>query len=366
MTYVISGILLFLNIIFTFIKTCGKRVALLLLLFMWLLYWSNTLNPDYYNYLRMYNSIQAGAPIFNELRSEFGYRILMKIATYFNFSFTVFLAVLTACSYLLIHSTVKKYCKNYNYVYSLYFIFPFFLDVVQIRNFVAMSIFIFAVRYLLKNSFKSKLKYIILILLASSIHYSAALYLPMILINVKRKNLLVRGIVLFSILGSIMILINDKQIPLIPSLISSIFPSDKILEWFRSKTNLGFLLFWFMQMLSFLVLYFTKSLIKKKNKFPNAKEEILFVELTYWINLLAFIYLPFYLLESTFTRLMRNIISLNYISFAIVNDNLRNKKILFNIIIVFYVLFFSVIELYIPYKDNVVNAILKYNLFMNR
>ena len=61
MTYVISGILLFLNIIFTFIKTCGKRVALLLLLFMWLLYWSNTLNPDYYNYLRMYNSIQAGA-----------------------------------------------------------------------------------------------------------------------------------------------------------------------------------------------------------------------------------------------------------------------------------------------------------------
>jgi hypothetical protein len=50
--------------------------------------------------------------MFGEGGLEFGYRILMKIAVYFGLSYEVFLAILTACSYLLSHSKVKGYSDS--------------------------------------------------------------------------------------------------------------------------------------------------------------------------------------------------------------------------------------------------------------
>lgn len=379
MAFFISAFLLFLNGLLSHLKKNAKFIAFILLMFMWILFWSNTTNPDYYNYLRHYNSIQAGSQIFDGSGQEFGYRALMKIAANIGFSFETFLLIVSGLSFALIHSTVKKFSKNYNYVYSLYFIFPFFLDVVQIRNFIAMAIFIFSVRYLLDDSIKSKVKYIFLILIASTIHYTALLYLPMLLIKTNRKNYLIRSVVLFAIIGSLIILGNNKQIPYINQIVRLLFDSDKVLSWTGKMTDYGFILFWAMQTMSFLVAFHAKKLFKDsikdndsnsltENQILSERNRALFVNLVYWINLLAFIYFPFYLLASTFTRLMRNILILNYISCSIVHGRLTrsNRRTLFNVIVFSYVLFFFVVELYLPYKDLVIYEILQNNLFNGR
>lgn len=379
MAFFISAFLLFLNGLLSYFKKNAKFIAFILVMFMWILFWSNTTNPDYHNYLRHYTSMQAGSQIFDGSGNEFGYRALMKIAIHLRFSFETFLLIVVALSFALIHSTVKRYSGNYNYVYCLYFIFPFFLDVVQVRNFIAMSIFIYSVKYLIDDSIKSKVKYVFLILTASTIHYTAILYLPMLLIKTNKKNYLIRGIVLFSLISSLIILGNNKQIPYIDHIVRLIFDSDKVLSWTGKTTNYGFILFWAMQTMSFFVAFNAKYLIKDyinnndnnsftENQIMSEKNKILFVNLVYWINLLAFIYFPFYLLASTFTRLMRNILMLNYISCSIVHGRLKrgNKRMLFNVIIFSYVMFFFVVELYLPYKDLVIYEILRNNLFTRR
>jgi len=368
MTYIISSSLIFFNMIFAVKKRHKKFISFLLLFFMWILYWANTMNPDYVNYTNVYNEIQSGASVFDKSNYEIGYRLIIQAAVLLGINYETYLAILTICSFLLIHSTVKKYCQNYNYIYLLYFIFPFFLDVVQIRNFIIMAIFIYASKYLYDYSIKSKLKYIILILLASTIHLAAMFYLPMVIIGRNRKYL-IHSVALLSILSCVFIVINNKQIPYINELAISMSSNEKIYNWLQINTNWGFLQSWFLQTASFLMMLYSRLMLKRK--FPEsiehykANKAVVFVELVYLINLMSFIYFPLYIFASTFARLMRNLLLLNYISFAIVNENIRGRnKLLFNVFVVGYVLVFFLVELYIPYSEGVLDSILQNNLIL--
>jgi hypothetical protein len=376
LSYVITAVLVSFNTFFAFGKKHFKFMAFMLLLFMWILFWANTMNPDYFNYMRLYSDIQSGSPVYVENGKDIGFRIIIKLGIALGLSYEFFLSLIVIFAFLLIHSTVKQFCKNYNYVYLLYFIFPFFLDVVQIRNFLFMALFVYATKFLIDNSKKSKIKYVIIISLASLIHIIGILYLPMVLIGVKKKNYLIRGIVLFSVLTSLIIVVNDKQIPYIGKLL---IDNERLFSWISIRTNWGFLLFWLMQTLSFLIMYYSLSTIKKniigstgtevksvRSKEINAiqtDKDIIFVQLVYWINLIAFIYFPFYIIASTFTRLLRNILLLNYVSFAIVSGRIkkRDKRLIFNMLVAIYVLFFFLIELYIPYSEVILDAILQNN-----
>jgi hypothetical protein len=373
MTYIILSILIYINFIFVHIKKHGKIFAFILLLFMWILFWANTKNPDYFNYVELYNSIQYGAPVFGEGDVEVGYRLLMKLGVVIGLNYELFLSILIFFSYLLIHITVKKFNFNYNYVYLLYLFFPFFLDVVQIRNFLATSIFIFSAKYLYENTVKSRVIYVILIIAASTIHFSSILYLPMLLINLRRKNRRVQAIAIFSILSSIIVLLNNKQIPYINEIVSLMSSNDRVFDYLELHTNWGFLLYWFIQIVSFLMMFYSRKLIRKNinsvihtENANSIEKAVLFVELVYMINLIAFIYLPLYTIASTFTRLMRNILILNYISFAIVNGLLkrRDQRIMFNILVFIYVLFRFLVELYLPYTENIMDTILRNNLII--
>lgn len=363
MTYVIASFLLLLNIVFSYVKNNGKIFAFLLMFFAWALYWGNLNNPDYAGYNFLYNQMNYGAPIFDSRFSEIGYRILMKIGVLLNLEFHYFIAVITGISFILIHKTIKKFTHEYNYIYALYFIFPLMLDIVQIRNFLSMSIFIYSIQFILNNNRKSDIKYILSILLASSFHYSALLYLPFIFINKKENKIIVYGIAIFSVFASVLIIANNRQIPLIKEILSLFYDGTYLLNWFDSKTNWGFLLFWFIQVLSFLVIKYSKSLYYKNNSSSDQSIQSKFISKVYLINLMAFMFLPFYLLESTFTRLMRNILLLNYTSFAITNKSMKNRndRFSYNIIVTAYILFIFTVQLYFPYKNSIINAIFSLN-----
>ena len=370
MTYIISVILIFFNSIFANIKKHGKFISFLLVLFMWVLYWSNNYNPDYIEYLRMYKSMEVGASIFSPER-EFGYGILMKIFVTIGLDFDVFIMIDTFICYCLIHSTVKKYCDNYNYVYLLYFIFPFFIDVVQIRNFIVMSILIYSIRYLIEDYNIANIKYLFLILIASTIHIFALAYIPFILIKIDKNKYLIRGIIFFTIFNNLIVLLNDRHIPFVDTILTSIFRYDKIIFWLNSRTNWGFLVSWFMQIFSFSLVYFSIKLLRnhsqiiKENKLNSYYKHIKFIEVVYLINLISFIYFPLYILGSTYTRLIRNVLVLNYTSFAIINDYEKGqKRLMFNSLVIIYVLFHFISQLYIPYKDIIINSILQNNILM--
>lgn len=377
MAYYVSFILLFLNSLFTFGRKHSKILTILLISFLWILFWGNYQNPDYNNYLRNYNWIAfSGDTIFNSIGSEFGFRFLMKIVSYCKVNYTVFVVIISFIGFLLIYSTVIKFTRNTNYVFVFYFFTPFFLDVVQVRNFLAMSIMIFSIRYLFIEQKKGKIMYILAILLATTIHYSSILYLPMIFISKTNKKKMIKLIVAVSVLGSIIILLGNNFWPVIGDSICKILNIEKANIWFENRTRFGYLLFFGMQAMSFLMIRIARKNVNRNLKDGDDSQistttvtyeqnGYKFIELLYWINIFAFAFFPLYILDSTFTRLMRNLLLLNYIGFSFTSDSFKrgsNNKILFNFGVVIYVVVLFLIQIYIPFKDNVLGAILKNNL----
>lgn len=338
--------------------------------FAWVLYWGNFENPDYYNYLRIYDTSGNSNLFFTGLDFQIGFIALVKLANQLGLSYGIFLSILVTVSFLLIHSTVRTFSTNYNYVYILYFIFPFFFDVVQVKNFLAMSIFVFSIKYLVYSKPYGKIIYISLILLAGSIHYSALLYLPFLLINTKNKNQLPKYIAIFAVLTSIVILLNGKQVPFISDSFIQLLDSEKVENWLDKRTNFGFILFWFLQVSSFWLVKYSKNIYLSNKIYANGNDKrkdkyYLFINLVYWVNIVAFIFFPLYLFASTFTRLMRNIVLLNYIVFSITNSTIRkpNQKIQYGLGVFLYIFIFFIIMLF-PEFEEVILPIMQNNFIL--
>jgi hypothetical protein len=148
MGYIIALVFLITNLIGTFFGNKSKIRVIFILVSLWILFGWNTFNPDYYNYLSWYNDVQYSSGLFTQGK-DFGYNLLMKVTQLIGLEYSGFLIVVSIIGLLLIHSTIKRYAMSDSYVYLLYFIYPFLLDVVQVRNFIMMSILIYSVRFLL-------------------------------------------------------------------------------------------------------------------------------------------------------------------------------------------------------------------------
>lgn len=356
MLYVISIGLLFLNLLYAFVKKEQKILSFALMFLAWILFWGNNNNPDYEVYLSIYNS--NGEYTTNSL--EIGFIVLVKFFNLINFNYEMFLMTISFLAFYLIHTTVRKLTTNYNYVYSLYFLFPLFIDIVQIRNFLMMAIFIYATRFLLENK---KIKYLITILLASTFQMSAIALLPFVFINNKGMNFFGRIIFLVSISSSIIILMNGKKIPYIDNLID-FSQSEKLSLYFETTTNYGFVLYWFLQIISFALIVLSRKLyLKYENVNIENSIKMKYINLVYWINVFSFMYLPFYLLNSNFSRLLRNLVILNYIVVAITTIVIKdkNERRLYIILTSIYILIlFGILQF--PFLNEVIKPVLENNI----
>ena len=117
----------------------------------------NSGGPDIANYINGYINSLVGNTGFG----EGGFNLLMKLGNILHLSFYSFRAVLTIVCLLLLHHTIKFYNANENSVISLYMLFLFFMDTIQIRNFVVEIIFIYSTRFLIQDKAFNSLKYII-------------------------------------------------------------------------------------------------------------------------------------------------------------------------------------------------------------
>ncbi|ANU27548.1 EpsG family protein [Planococcus versutus] len=356
MLYILSIVLVLINLLYAFVKKKKNSLSFGLMLLAWILFWGSYNNPDYSVYQSIYNS--KGEYTTDSL--EYGFITLIKLFNIIGFNYEMFLMTISLLSFYLIHSTVKLFTGNYNFVYSLYFIFPLFFDIVQIRNFLMMAIFIYSVRFLVESK---KIKYLILIIIASTIQISALAFLPFMIINTKKKNYGIGIIFLISISISIILLLNNKEIPYLEK-ITDLTQSDKLSFYFETTTNYGFLLYWFVHILTFSMIILSKKLYRKFEINDLRKDiKFQFINLVYWINVLGFIYFPLYLLNSNFTRIMRNLMILNYIVIAITSYSIKNKaesKIYFLIVVVYMAIIYMILQY--PFFSSTIKPILENNL----
>ncbi len=340
MLYIIS--IFFISI--GLVKKDSKLIFSLLLLIIIILFAGNTHNPDFYNYLENYN--QKKAVIFNN-QFEFGFQQLNRLCYTLGLSYNQFLLLVTIIGYSLINSTISLFTKNKLYVYTLYFVYPFLFDVVQIRNFLAMSVIIYGSRYIITYQ-KNYIKFIIYIFIAASFHITSYFYLLILLIQIKNNKILFISIVSFTIIGILFL-------PIFEQLLQSFLPNVKIIKYFHSNTSiitkLGIIIYFGFS----LVLVFTaKKKVEwtdKNSSFPNENNLLthddntgtnkLDVEAIYKINIICLFSIFLVVTNLSFFRLYRNIFILNYILYgiALVKMKKNYKYYLFSISILIFTLF---------------------------
>jgi len=363
------------NIINALLKKHSKFLLLLMIALLWGLMGANTQNPDIYAYQISYADTRLGS-------LEVGYWALKRLFFSFGFEYAAFRMIISALGILLIHHTVKRLTDNCSAFYLFYFIYPFMMDVVQIRNFLAMAIFIFAVPYLMSDRKRDILKYLLLIIIAASVQTMAIFYLPLLVFIRMKKSVLFKILLIEGIIFLILISLNRSVLNSFSQILINTIGSydDRIAIFAYRQTNLGFLLFWFMQFANFLLIYWANRYYEPAKNNQSSSKRIVrgmynnpleinnlqhkYIVLMFWINAYAFLFLPFYVFQSTFSRFMRNIIPLNLLAYIVVGQTLSSKsvkKYLFIITCFGYNLFLFYINIYKLYSENIVEAIFKYN-----
>lgn len=147
----------------------------------------NVDNPDRIYYVENFEGIRTGG---EDASFEPGYQLLVYWASILGLDYGAFHFVMTAVALLLIGKTILDFCDQPGLAMFAYLCFPFIWDVTQVRNFYAMALILFSMRYLLVEQRASPAKYALTILLATMFHVTSAFYLLFLLARIRNRLVL--------------------------------------------------------------------------------------------------------------------------------------------------------------------------------
>lgn len=253
-------------------------------------------------YERWYNLLRDGSVVsLKQSKSvEQGFTLYSFFLAKIGLPYWIYMAITFLIGTLLSLSTLKKITNNYSLLLELYYCYYFLFDIQQIRNFLAISISLFAIQFL-KN--KKIITYVLLIVLASSFHISALAFLAFLLIYLPNYSHLAKLFIEISgILFAILSVFNIAGVNIIKRLANVInlgnyqlYASDNF-NVLRPFIELTF--FVYMAMMVYSVL-------------KNEREDewgIFIISIT----AISFLFMPLMLISMTMDRILRPLIILDY------------------------------------------------------
>lgn len=179
-----------------------KKRLIIYFIIMWILISFAKDVADYASYSSNYYAIGKGLRLD---RFEILFTTLIVISNKLGFTYNHFIIILSTIELIIIFSFVIRYSNRPCMVLTLYFIFPFFYDIVQIRNALSYAIILFGIRYLENYSTTNLFKYLFTVLIASMIHSSAIFYLSYILVYHNSLKKIIRFVLIIFIIELMMI-----------------------------------------------------------------------------------------------------------------------------------------------------------------
>lgn len=244
---------------------------------------------------------------------EIGYVFLEKIFNKAGCDFYFFRGVIIVASFILLWIGLEKLQINGNIAFALFAIFPYEYDIIQLRNFFALAIVIFSLQFIFFYVSKKRiLIYIVLILIATSIHSLSIIYLILIFSNqfITEKKWIRQLLTLIFCL-ILVISIAFKNNVLIQNILTKLFysfNSDKASAYITGNIGWGFLSFWIMHGVFLLCAYILK---KGRYNFETDKKQMV-VEQLFWTDLIIACTFPLCIMNVNFFRIYRNLFILNY------------------------------------------------------
>ena len=273
---------------------------------------------------------------------EKGYLLIQKICNFVNLNYIQFRVLFTIISWFLIRKSIGRFTDKPHFIYLFYLLFAIFIDTVQIRNFIAFALVFAGITHLFLPDKNNKSKFVVIILLATTIHISSVIYLIFGLINVKNKKDLIKFLVFFTILFCVAIFMGGNKVPIVEEILSLI-NEGRLDAYIGATTKLGFLYAFFLHFFSIVLLYYARKIsqdVRSMSVNNSSTSEIemrrLVIDAIYWINIVAILFFPLYMMNLQFIRLTRNLLILNLVAYSLIQKPLIHqspKLVLFNFLV---------------------------------
>lgn len=154
-----------------FVEKRSRVISVLIVVVMWILMGFNTMNADYTQYQYLYDFKMLDASGVNA-----GYLVAEELAWAIGLDFLQFRMLFAAFGLALIALFVRRYSSCPNVALALYSLLPFMYDVVQFKFFLAASVAIYSLRFLIDRSRLYGLKFATGIFMATLVHPAAFLF----------------------------------------------------------------------------------------------------------------------------------------------------------------------------------------------
>ena len=296
----------------------SKKLAYIQILFITIMFAINDGNPDQYDYILSFNRVNSSfEAIFS---GNILYNILMRIFGVFN-NYNVAIFFVTLFALVILYKGITFYTDKISLVLALYLIAPLTIDATQVKNFIAMCIWIYISRYLYqsyerKNISKEIFKYLVGVFLCTLVHFSFVFTLVYSLVPFVEKKYTFRYVIAFvSVIilvslyynvDSIVVFLNRFDIPTLNLITAkyTAYLSNYVVE--RGNTRI------FISCI-FYIIVFLMFYLKKIMKISRSEEETKYISFIFKITLLSMFILPLISFSIEIYRMQRNLLCMYYI-----------------------------------------------------
>lgn len=365
MQYILSAMF---GLMIFFRRNKKQVLGTFLWLFLLLLCISNYVNADYFNYENYYNQEEY-------FPMEIGWKVLNIISIKMGLSYTLFRTCFFTLFFVLLLYTIKTYTSDSYDVLYCYFIFPYFWDVVQLRNTAVCMILLVAIKFLMKKDWENDIIYICLICLASTFHIVALWYLLFLI----PKHFNSKALLFVVTLMAIIIGCICAYIGIIEEILGLFFERERVLQYTHTRAHLGVLVGWSRVALPMIIYWIFYDHYKKtiqpalingkvyldnKENYKNMQFDR-FADLLFGINCINLLICILICYNSIFFRIVRNTLLLNIIFIVhIVELNVKWKRnILLKIFVALLALILVALPDYIGNPEGTLYQIMQYNIF---
>lgn len=335
------------------IKKKSKLLTALIMIIMWIVFGLCTYNGDYGNYSWIYQNIQNP-----DFWTEFEplYNVLMYICSVLDLSFIQFRMVFGGLYIILLYIVIGKYTENKAEALGLYMLFPFLSFTSIIRSGFA-SVLIALAYYEIIAEKDNKIKFWILIIAATLMHYTSLLF---VFYYFLRKNKFKRNIIIL-VVGLVGVEIAAYYTGMIYQVVSMMTSNYRTLKWFMPGNSVQKPR-WILYLVIIALMLVVSAYLSRRDNNRRARNLLKinpYAEDIFYINITMLIFIPTFFVTNASARFMWEILLLNIISYA-KDDEIRfpynsikflrfNRKI---IVLIVFLLFFTFYS-NLPYKGTV-------------
>lgn len=329
---------------------------------------TNIGNPDQHVYLD--NIAQVHGSLAGIFSGNVIFNIILYIASLID-QYSITMGIVSIIAFIFLYNGVKYYTDNTSLVMSMYLISPFVIDGTQIKNFLAMSVWVFFSVYLYKSfqvhKFnKDTIIYLIGAAICTGIHFSfifTFLYIFIILIN--KKNVLTTSIFL-CMAGLSMYLIVKNIDGIVAFLAQGDVPTFELLSQKFDAYSLTYNIYGASARLKATVIFFILigCVLLSMRFLIKDKQQIMMLNFITYLTMISLLILPLIQYSMEIYRMQRDLLLLYYTYFAMniqgkIIDWKNNKLYVYKIVPIVFGVMVGLYYLTFDGNSNVFNILFK-------